>query len=105
MYLYYICNGDAILMSPDGRVGRYSHDIGLDDAPGYNRPCAVDQCAKSFDEFVDRYVAYLGMTWEEQKHTVFSFSYTFPEQETHRLDKEEGRSRNDRPSGQQRDEP
>ncbi len=56
MYLYYICNGDAILLARSGLVGRWSHDIGWGDAPGYDRPVAVEKIANSFDEFIDRYI-------------------------------------------------
>lgn len=71
VYLYYICNGDGILLAPDGKVGRWCHEIGWNDAPGYNRSCAVEQCFESFDQFIVNYVEYAQMDYAERKTTVF----------------------------------
>lgn len=71
IYLHYICSGDAILMAPDGRIGRWEHEIGWDDAPGYNRPCAVKDLELSFDDYVRRYVEYLEYDEQERRDTMF----------------------------------
>ncbi|MBT5019312.1 MAG: hypothetical protein HON04_11275 [Planctomicrobium sp.] len=71
MYLYYIASGDGIMMAPDGRIGRWSHDIASDDAPGYNRSNAVEVCAPSFEEFISQYIAYLKMDKDGRRGTMF----------------------------------
>ena len=71
VFLYYISNGDGILLAPNGKVGRWCHEIGWDDAPGYNGPCAVEECFDSFDQFIINYVEYAQMDVAERKTTAF----------------------------------
>jgi hypothetical protein len=71
IFLYYISNGDAIMLAPDGRVGRWCHEIGWGDAPGYNRPCAVEQIFDSFDQFIVSYVEFAQMDRAQRKTTAF----------------------------------
>ncbi len=58
MHLYYICTGDAIILSSAGDIGRWTHEIGWSDAPGYDRPVAVEKVADSFEQFIDMYIDY-----------------------------------------------
>ncbi len=59
------------MMAPDGRIGRWCHEIAWDDATGYNRQCAVEECAPSFSEFVSQYIAYLRMDRDDRQATAF----------------------------------
>ncbi len=57
--LYYICSGDALVMAPDRRIGRWNHTGG------------VKATAWSFDEFVGEYLSYTMLPREKQKGTIF----------------------------------
>lgn len=71
LFLYYICNGDGIFLAPDGKVGRWRHDIAWNDAPKDDQPSAVKHCFDSFDQFIVAYVEYAQMDRVQKKATVF----------------------------------
>lgn len=71
MYLYYICSGDGMVMNREGVVGRWSHEIGWGDAPGYDRDVAVEPIAENFSEFINIYLQYLQISREEKRDTPF----------------------------------
>lgn len=58
--LYYVCSGDMIVLSTTGRIGRWGHHVS-----------AVGECASSFEDLIDQYVAYLEMPRDRRKTTIF----------------------------------
>jgi hypothetical protein len=67
--IYYICNGDLVLLSREGRIGRWLHEYcSRPVSAGFTDGSCVQPIAENFDSFITIYLDYLSSPQVDQKN-------------------------------------
>jgi hypothetical protein len=68
--IYYICNGDVILLSREGQTGRWLHEYcSRPESAGFTDGSCVQPVTASFDSFITLYLNYLSSSQADQKNS------------------------------------
>lgn len=67
--IYYISNGDTVLLSREGKIGRWLHEYCADpESAGFADGSCVKPIAENFDLFIEIYINYLSSSQADQKN-------------------------------------
>ena len=67
--IYYICNGDVVLLSTEGKIGRWLHEYcSRPSSAGFSDGSCVQPIADNFDLFIGIYLNYLSSSKANQKN-------------------------------------
>lgn len=69
--IYYICTGDVVLLSKEGKVGRWHHDHEhSNETSRFDDGSCVKPLANSFEDFIELYIDYLSSSLEDRENTA-----------------------------------